>query len=69
MLSVHRNRSFFSLLTQRWIMAALRSFRRLMLLPCAILLRLLQLVERYRRCLLLMQLKHLVLNVDLDLLG
>jgi hypothetical protein len=50
-------------------MAGLRSFRRLMLLPCAILLRLLQLVERYRRCLLLMQLKHLVLNADLDLLG
>ena len=50
------------------------SFLGFMLHPCAILLRLLQLVERYRRrllllLLLLMQLKHLLLNADLDLLG
>ena len=51
---------------------ALRSFLRFLLLPCAILLRLLQLVERYRRrllLLLLLQMKHLLLNADLDLLG
>jgi hypothetical protein len=44
-----------------------------MVLPCAILLRLLQLVKRDRRSLLLllllMQLEHLVLTIELKLLG
>jgi hypothetical protein len=46
-----------------------------MVLPCAILLRLLQLVKRDRRSLLLLllllllQLEHLVLTIELKLLG
>jgi hypothetical protein len=48
----------------------LTSFLGFMVLRCPALLWLLQLVKQYRcSLLLLLQLKHLLLNVELDLLG